>query len=159
MRKADLLKHITEDLQARARVLVEAARSSHAEATDESTRSENKYDTRGLEAGYLAEGQARQARELADAIALFESLEPQDFTAQDPIDLTAVVRLEAGGVPATYFIGPKSGGLEVAFEGGMLMVITPASPLGKALMGRQVGDTWTAKMGGVMTTYRIVSVR
>jgi len=41
-----------------------SARAAHAEATDEQCKAENKYDTPGLEASYLARGQSRQAAEV-----------------------------------------------------------------------------------------------
>src|SRR5436309_14772751 len=104
----DLLKRIIEALHDSLAVLEKAARASHAEATHESSKAENKYDTRGLEAAYLAGGQARQAREILDSIKVYQSLQIRDFGPNDPIDLTAVVELDAGGSRSSYFIGPKS---------------------------------------------------
>src|SRR5262245_37932930 len=113
MKKADLLKNIIESLGKSLEVLEKAARASHAEATHESSKAENKYDTRGLEAAYLAGGQARQAREIMDSIKSFETLNLRDFSPSDPIDISAIVELEADGNRNVYFIGPKSGGLEI----------------------------------------------
>ena len=39
----------------------------------------SKYDTRGLEAAYLAGGQARQAKEILDSIKLYEALTARSF--------------------------------------------------------------------------------
>ena len=64
MKKLEVVRHIIEALHDRLAVLEKAARASHAEATHESSKAENKYDTRGLEAAYLAGGQARQAKRL-----------------------------------------------------------------------------------------------
>src|SRR5436305_8007458 len=111
MKKSEVVRHIIDALHHRLAVLEKAARASHAEATHESSKAENKYDTRGLEAAYLAGGQARQAREILDSIKIYQSLQIRDFAPKDPIDLTAVVELDAGGSRSTYFIGPKSGGL------------------------------------------------
>lgn len=158
MQKTELLRQITITLKAKLQVLVAAARAAHVEATDDTSRAENKYDTRGLEAGYLAQGQARQAQEVADAILVYDALPPRDFAPTDAIDVDAVVRLEADGVPATYFLGPMSGGLEVPFDGETIVVITPQSPLGQSLMGRKSGQRWTAKIGGAPVQYRILSV-
>ncbi len=53
-----VLKRLAEDL-----VQVEqAAREAHETATHEENIAENKYDTLGLEAAYLATGQARRAK-------------------------------------------------------------------------------------------------
>ena len=158
MNKSLLLKEIVAALGESLEVLERAARASHTEATHESSRAESKYDTRGLEAAYLAGGQARQAREIMDSIKLYSSLETRAFAAGDLIDLTAVVKLETNGEPFLYFIGPKSGGVEVNFNGDEITVITPQSPLGQNLAGKKSGQSWTAKVGGSTMKYRIVKV-
>ena len=157
--KAKLLKQIVASLTANLSALDKAARTAHAEATHESSKAENKYDTRGLEAAYLAGGQARQAKEIVEAIALYENLVPREFSAGEAIDLTALVELNANGEGNTYFIGPKSGGLEIRHRGKEVILITPQSPLGQNLMGKKAGQTWTAKLGGAIVQYCIVSVR
>src|SRR4051794_2954098 len=98
MRKAQLIKKIVESLKGSLELLEKAARAAHAEATHESSKAENKYDTRGLEAAYLAGGQARQAKEIMDSITQYESLEPREFRPDEAIDLAALVELEADGV-------------------------------------------------------------
>src|SRR3954453_22431033 len=97
MTKAHLIKQIVASLSENLALLQKAALASHAEATHESSKAENKYDTRGLEAAYLAGGQARQAKEIQDSIAAYDSLTARQFSAGDPIDLTAVVDLETDG--------------------------------------------------------------
>ncbi len=158
MNKSKLIQHIVSSLGESLSVLEKAARASHEEATHESSKAESKYDTRGLEAAYLAGGQARQAKEIGDAIEVYRSLDLRNFSAKDAIDLTALVELEADGVCSTYFIGPKNGGLEVEFQRKEITVITPQSPLGQNLVGRKAGQSWTAKLGGTTVKYRIVSV-
>lgn len=158
MNKAQLLKKIVASLSESLEVLTKAARASHEEATHESSKAENKYDTRGLEAAYLAGGQARQAKEIVDSIKLYEGLEARQFAAGEPIDLTAVVDLEMDGAVSRYFLGPKNGGLEVVFQRKEITVITPQSPLGQNLMGKKAGAKWTAKVGGTSVSYRIVAV-
>src|SRR5947209_20192621 len=122
MNKKQLLKQIVVSLTESLELLEKAARASHAEATHESSKAESKYDTRGLEAAYLAGGQARQAREILDSIKLYQSLPLQAFTAKDPIDLTAVVELLVDGSSSTYFLGPKNGGMEVECNGKGVIV-------------------------------------
>src|SRR5882762_153317 len=105
MNKTALVKRIIAVLTRSLSVLEKAARASHEEATHESSRAESKYDTRGLEAAYLAGGQTRQAKEILDAISLYQSSAPKEFAANDPIDLTALVELEADGARSYFFIG------------------------------------------------------
>jgi hypothetical protein len=158
IKKSELIERIIEALHNSLAVLEKAARAAHAEATHESSKAENKYDTRGLEAAYLAGGQARQAREILESIKMYGSLEVKEFGASDPIDLSALVELETEGAIGKYFIGPRSGGLEVDCDGAEIMVITPQSPLGQQLMGKKAGQRWTRKLNGSRITYRIVSV-
>jgi transcription elongation GreA/GreB family factor len=158
MDKDQLIKRILASLGESLEVLLKAARASHAEATHESSRAESKYDTRGLEAAYLAGGQARQAKDILDSIKLYEALTPRSFADEEPIELTALVELEAGGTRSLYFIGPKNGGLEIEYKRQEITVITPQSPLGAELMGKTAGQRWTGKLGGTSVKYRIVEV-
>src|SRR4051794_15340155 len=159
MKKAQLLKRIVASLLDSLDVLERAARASHEEATHESSKAENKYDTRGLEAAYLAGGQARQAREILESIKVYGSLPVKEFGSEDLIELSAMVELETEGAIGWYFIGPRSGGLEVEYQGTEVMVITPQSPLGQQLTGKKAGQRWTTKFNGSRIDYRILSVR
>jgi transcription elongation GreA/GreB family factor len=158
MDKRQLLKQIVASLSESLAVLEKAAHASHVEATHESSKAENKYDTRGLEAAYLAGGQARQAKEIMDSIKIYESLAVKDFARGEPIDLTALVELDSDATQVAYFIGPKNGGLEIELQGEEVTVITPHSPLGQNLMGKKVGQRWTTKLGGSTVKHHIVSV-
>jgi transcription elongation GreA/GreB family factor len=158
MNKTQLLKRIVTKLTENLHLLEKAARASHAEATHESSKAENKYDTRGLEAAYLAGGQARQAREILDSLKLYETMTARNFALDEPIDLGALVELKMDTAHSFYFIGPKSGGLEIEHQRKEILVITPQSPLGQNLMGKKRGERWTAKMGGSQVGYHIVSV-
>jgi hypothetical protein len=158
MNKALLVKQIVARLTESLGLLEKAARASHAEATHESSKAENKYDTRGLEAAYLARGQSRQAKEILDSIKDYESLAIKNFASGEAIDLSALVDLEIDGMPSLFFIGPRNGGLEVQFEGKEVTVITPQSPLGESLVGKKAGRSWKTQIGGATAKYRVVSV-
>jgi hypothetical protein len=155
MSKRELLAQIVTQLQSELELLTSAARATHAEATDEENKAEDKYDTRGLEASYLAHGQSKAAEEAALAVAQFQAINLRDFSPTEPISLGALVALEAG---ASYFVGPRAGGTEVRVGGKTVMVITPQSPLGRQLLGRKQGDTVQLEAGGRRTAARIASV-
>src|ERR1043165_6479202 len=111
LNKSKLLEQIIEALRDSLAVLEKAARASHAEATHESSKAENKYDTRGLEAAYLARGQSRQAKAVLDSIKIYEALCPKNFAPNEAVDLTALVELALDGTRSIFFIGPRNGGL------------------------------------------------
>src|SRR4051812_17759028 len=147
MDKQTLVKEILGRLTENLGILEKAARAAHAEATHESSKAENKYDTRGLEASYLAGGQSRQAKEISDAIKVYETLRIKAFGIGEPIDLTALVDLEIDGLASIYFVGPRSGGLEIKHKRDEVTVITPQSPLGQMLIGKKQSDRWAARFG------------
>jgi hypothetical protein len=159
MNKRAIVKKIITQLNDDMALSVKAARTAHEEAIHEESKAEDKYDTRGLEAGYLASGQARQAAETEKAIAQYETLTLRKFGAKDPIDLTALVELESDGERIFYFLGPVGGGLELTHDGKQVLVITPQAPLGLNLIGKKQGDKLKMKIGGLPVEYRVVSVR
>lgn len=158
MNKKELIKQIVEQLFASIELYSKAAQSSRAEATHEQNKAESKYDTRGLEASYLARGQSRQLAEIEQAIAQFQSLPLLEFGSHPPIQLSALVALRLKREKLFYFIGPRAGGMEIEFEGKEISVITPQSPLGQLLMGKKQGDRIQLRLGATQNEYTIVSV-
>jgi hypothetical protein len=158
MNKAKLLAQIVARLQSEMDLLTQAALSTHAEATDEENKAEDKYDTRGLEASYLAIGQSKAAEEAALAHAQFSVLSSRAWLASDPIGLGALLTLEGPGGTAYYLMGPRTGATEIDHEGHTVMVITPQSPLGRQLMSRRQGDVLQLDLGGKRSTHRLVKV-
>ena len=138
--KKSLVKKIVAHLVLDMERLTGAARAAHAEATDPQSKAEHKYDTRGLEAAYLAGGQARKAGEIEEAIKQFQKLRLVDYSATMPIDLSAVVEIKSKLGADVYFVGPQRGGLEVEQAGREITVITPESPIGQQLVGRRNGE-------------------
>jgi len=156
--KRALLDRILARLQSELDLLTQAALATHAEATDEENKAEDKYDTRGLEASYLAIGQSKAAEEAAQAVAQFSVLSVRDFKPTEPVSLGALVVLETNGRRSFYYIGPKAGGTEINHEGHSILVITPQSPLGRQLMGRIQGETLQLEFGGKRGPQQVTAV-
>jgi transcription elongation GreA/GreB family factor len=156
--KRVLVEKIIAELRSELELLAKAAQAAHLEATHESSKAENKYDTRGLEASYLAAGQSRQANEAALAIEELRKLPLRSFTAEDEIDIGAVVETASKREKNFYFIAPRAGGTEVNLDDCEILVITPQSPLGQQLVGRKQGEKLKVVVAGTSTELRIVSV-
>lgn len=158
LNKQAILQQIIAQLDKELESYARSARAAHAEATDEQNKAENKYDTRGLEASYLARGQSLQAAEAIESRQHFERLEPREFGPKEPIDIGALVEVETGEDSSWYFIGPRAGGTEVTDAGIPVLVITPQSPLGRQLQGRREGDRLQVEIGGRREPCRIARV-
>jgi transcription elongation GreA/GreB family factor len=158
MNKRAIIQKITARLAGELEIYFRAAQFSRAEATHESNKAENKYDTRGLEASYLARGQSRQAAELEAAIAEFEKLGAKKFAAGEAIAVGALVELEHAGENSIYLVGPRAGGTEIEQDRKDILVITPQSPLGGQLMGKKAGDQLTLNLGGAKQLAKVLKV-
>ena len=158
MNKRILIQKIIAALTDELGVYFKAALASRAEATHEQSKAESKYDTRGLEASYLAHGQSKQAAEIEAAIAAFEKLAVRKFSPGEAIDLGAFVQLDHDGESTFYFIGPKAGGTEFVHDKKEVLVITPQSPLGAQLFGKKQGERLQLTVAGARDEYHIQSV-
>lgn len=157
--KARLIQAIIAALEAELALITRAAHSAREEAIDEESRPENQYDMHSQEAAYLAEGQARLAAEIRDHLEHFRALDAASLPSREPIALGSVVTLSpATGPSRRYFLGPRAGGLEVPDRDGPVLLITPASPLGRQLLGRKNGDLVEVPGKGSATRLRITGV-
>ncbi len=147
MNKQAVLDQLLSVLNAELAALTRAAQGAFAAATDPDSKAENKYDTRTLEASYVARGQAQRVAELQEAVRAFGALSGNTPQSGAAITLGALVSLETPGEVAHYFLGPFAGGTEIVHEGHEVVVITPASALGQKLIGRRAGDAITLRPG------------
>ena len=157
--KQQILEKIRIKIAREAESLTKGALHAHRYATDSESKAEGKYDTRGLEASYLAEGQAKLAAESNLALSIYNALIPREFAVGDTIALTAIVELECDGERSHYFIGPKNGGITIEHNGQSVVIITPTSPLGQMLIGKKAGDWFEMKIGAAIREYEVVLVR
>ena len=156
--KKALIAQIMEELNGRLDALCLSARAAYDGATHEESKAEDQYDTRGLEASYLAGAQAKRIQELEEAIARYRTLAPRSFGDSNPVALTALVLLEAKGVESLYFIGPEAGGIKLIQGGETITVITSKAPLGKRLIGSMADDEFDLTAGGVTRSYTVISI-
>lgn len=156
--KSQLLQSLKEKTRQDLESALTAARNTYDVATHEDNKAENKYDTRGLEASYLAGAQAKRAADIKLTLGILETIQLRDFPEPSKIALTALVEIQHQDKSQYVFILPRGGGLSVSLEGQTVQVITPESPLGKALIGRECGDAIEVRMGDATKEYEINQV-
>ena len=143
MDKPALIRALCEQLEAEIARATESAARTREGATHEEARPENDKDTRALEASYLARGQAQRVVDLQVALKQVQFMELRSFGEDDAIDVSALVQLEADDDTRWYFIAPAGGGKKLQLGAAQIDVLTPQAPLGRALIGRYVGDEIT----------------
>jgi len=159
MDKKALIQTIIKRLRHDQQLQLQAARSAHQAATDPENIPDNKYETLALESSYIAQGQANRAQDLGKALSLYGNLPLRSFNAGDPVFLTALVQIEsATGNRRSLFLGPAAGGLNIQFNQQTVVVITPDSPLGRDLIGKETGDVIEIMVDDALIEYELIEV-
>lgn len=159
MDKKKLVQAIISQLETDLVALKAAAMETYAAATGEESQPENQYDTRALEASYLAGAQSQRVAEVEETLIAYKLLEVRPFDDQTPIGPTALVDVDLDGKKSLAFITPASGGMVLKFEGQTIQVLTPKSPLGEALVGLKTGDFAVVDKADRTLEYEILKVR
>lgn len=144
LHKDVVYQHLMSSLGDSLKTAEDAAAAAHHLATHEQSKPETQYDTVGLEAGYLAHGQAQRVAELRTAIDDWQRLQSLSFTHDSEISAGALVALLDDNADTThYLIGNYSGGTKLLVDLVPIMVISRNSPLGKKLLNKRVGEEVT----------------
>lgn len=153
------MKLYEDQIAASLAAIVLAANEAREAAIHSESKAEDQYDTRGLEASYLAGAQSRRAGELEQLLNTFRFVDIKEFSSDDVIASTALIELEAeDGTRSLYLMMPLGGGLSVKWNGKTVQVVTPSSPLGETLLKKKVGDQVSIDIKGKTKDYDIVAI-
>lgn len=150
-----VLDRLAEDLLQ----VEQALREAHEAATHEENIAENKYDTLGLEAAYLATGQARRAEAIRQAMARWRQFRPRPHVAGQGIQLGALVCLvDSDDREQHLFLGPDGGSMKLLHGTQFVQVISSEAPLCQALLGKCEGDEVSIVVGSVRQPFEVQRV-
>ena len=160
MNKHSVHALILDKLQADLDIAQRAAQTAYETATHEENIAENKYDTLGLEASYLAAGQAKRVEEIRQALALCQNMALRPYDESTGIQVGTLLGLEdEQGRQQWLFLAPDGAGLKVQLVGQPITVITPRSPLGKSLLGKFEGDEVDISVAGARQHFTVTEVK
>ncbi|RZL35716.1 MAG: transcription elongation factor GreAB [Rubrivivax sp.] len=151
-----VLERLAEDLLQ----VEQAARAAHETATHEENIAENKYDTLGLEAAYLATGQARRAQAIRHAMAEWRQFRARPYDASQGIQLGALVCLvDSDGRQQHLFLGPDGGSMTLVSGAELVQVISSEAPLSRAMLGKCEGDDVSLTVATLRQQFEVLRVR
>lgn len=157
--KSEILQLFFEDLERELNTLVEAAFAAREAATNPEAKAENKYDTRGLEASYLAGAQAKRAGELRESINKLKKVELREYSEGDEIESMAIVTVQnEDDVEKKFFLVPIEGGAKIQHESATYFFVTPDSPIGQCLWNQSVGHEFEFTIKGQTQFFEITNV-
>ncbi|WP_235839671.1 GreA/GreB family elongation factor [Cognaticolwellia mytili] len=147
-----IIAKIVAQLQQELTLALAAADNAHKAATDDQSVAETQYDTLAIEQSYLAEGQSRRVAEIREAIKNFEDFQFKIVEEQTTVVLSSLVQMEQDiAKQQWFFIAPAAGGYrcQVTEQDRLISitVITPKSPMGAALLGKELDDEVKLSIG------------
>ena len=159
MNKSVLHQQVITRLEDDLQQAQQAALTAYEAATHEENIAENKYDTLGLEASYLATGQARRAAAIRQTLANWKQLVIRAFDPLLGIQLGALIELsDDEDRRQCLFLGPDGAAMKLQQNGQAVQVIGPQAPLGQSLLGKQVGDEVTLRLASGVQLLEVLSV-
>jgi transcription elongation GreA/GreB family factor len=151
MDKRHLIEQLTARLRATALTAQRAGEAAEKEAREGATPAERREDARvALENSGLARGQAQRAERARAEVAALEAFRPPQLAPTARVVVGAIVEVEDEEGGRTFFLAPAGAGEELTGPDGdgFLSVVTPASPVGRAVLGRRVGDVVEITVNG-----------
>lgn len=156
--KARVREALLVAMRAALAAMARAAKDAAEGATHEESRSEGDKDMRATEESYVARGKAMRTEELADELGRAEATAFRAFSEADSIAAGALVRVLVDDAPRTFLLAPYGGGRAVEVDGQEITVLTAASPVGRALVGKRVGDDFELPIKGAMREWVIDAI-
>ncbi|MGE3610078.1 MAG: GreA/GreB family elongation factor [Bacteriovoracaceae bacterium] len=152
-----LLKELINKAKAELSDLEQAALVQKEYATDQEFKSESKYDTRALEASYLASAEAKRVEELKLEIQILEEVDLNQSKRLGEISIGALVELLHQEQKRFYFLIPTAGGTLLNIQGTPVVVVSVFSPIGDALMGLKAGEDFEVETPRELRSYQVIS--
>ncbi len=149
----ELLKKAREELTHLTRSALEQKNF----ATDPEFKAESKYDTRALEASYLASAEARRVEELNLEIQILEEVDLDASSRMGEIGIGALVELSFSDREMLYFLIPTAGGTLLKIHDDAVVVVSVFSPIGDAMLGLKVGENFEVETPKETRSYKILN--
>jgi hypothetical protein len=155
--KQQILNAMIARLKTDVLILEQAVQVARDTATHADCLGSSKYETMGLEASYLAQGQGTRLLDVERTLEYFLRLHL--LPSEPAIGLSSLVALDdEAGHQQLLWLATEAGGLKVQHDGLSITVITPKSPLGHALIGKAIHDEIEISMAGNIHSYEIAAI-
>ncbi|HWO22251.1 MAG TPA: GreA/GreB family elongation factor [Kofleriaceae bacterium] len=163
MDKAQLVDQLVAQLEASVRAALAARDSLAAEAREGATPDEKREDARAAhQVAGLGRAQQRRAQQVRAELDSLAGFRPRPLPASAAIGVGAIVEIEDAETREgrTFFLAPVGAGATLTGPGGdgILSVVTPVSPIGRAVLGRRMRDVVDVTVDGELREWEITYV-
>lgn len=154
--KKKIVDELIGKLQSELVEIESAAKSAKDLATSSESKSEGKYDTRAIEAGYLAGAQAKRVEEIKLDIQMLEELDTGLESTK--LQLGSLGLIRHNNIEKLYFLSSTSGGAILNIDENSVLVISVFSPIGDAALGLGKGEVFEVETPKEMREYRVLEI-
>lgn len=155
--KKEILDELIHKMKSELSTLESASKSSRDFATDQEFKAESKYDTRALEASYLASAEAKRVEDLKLEIQMLEEVDLDLASKSKEVCIGSLVQLKYLEHEKSYFLIPTSGGTLLSINKTPVLVVSVFSPLGSGLLGLKVGEEFEVETPKENRIYQVIS--
>lgn len=155
--KKRIVDTLIEKLNTELKEVESAAKSTKDLATADDLKSEGKYDTRAIEASYLASAQNKRVEEIKLDIQMLEDL-AISIEPATKMQLGSLGLIRCNGHERLYFLSTTSGGSMLMIDDKPILVISVFSPIGDAALGHGPGDSFEVETPKEIRQYDVVEV-
>ena len=162
MNKEKIIDQLIELLKIARDIEINRQKTSQNEANMHIGAMESRYDTFKEEAQYLAGAQEIRSYNLNQNIVDLQKLRElvrQNLIPSNRICLGSIVLLEnESGEKKLFFIACAAGGQLIETSEGSCQIITPVSPMGRAIVGKKKGDEIQLLINGKLITFEVIAI-
>lgn len=155
--KKKIVETLIEKLNTELIEVESAAKSTKDLATADDLKSEGKYDTRAIEASYLASAQNKRVEEIKLDIQMLEDL-AISIEPATKMQLGSLGLIRCNGQERFYFLSTTSGGSMLMIDDKPILVISVFSPIGDAALGNGPGDSFEVETPKEIRQYDVLEV-
>ncbi len=161
-----LIDQLRDRLVQDAAIAARSGQSAREVAQHSTEHAEKREDARTtIEFSNMAHAEARRVQALQKAISTLDDLRlTHSYDDGTPIGLGAIVEAMSedleGAYSKTFVLLPAGAGTELTGPGGdgIVSVVTPSSPVGKAMLGKRAGDVAETVVRGEPVDWEILEV-
>lgn len=157
--KQEILDQLISKLRGEMEQIQASAKANKDFATDQEFKAESKYDTRSLEAGYLASAEAMRVEDLKLEIQMLEEVDLKLSAKSEEVCIGSLVSLRHKDQDRSYFVIPTAGGTLLKVGDQAVLVVSVFSPLGDGVLGLKKGEEFEVETPKETRTYQVIELQ
>jgi transcription elongation GreA/GreB family factor len=135
--KKEIINEIIKILDEQYRIASSAYQDALSISQNADLKSDGKYDTRAIEAGYLTSAQKTRLDEITLQLSLMKKMTPHK---SESIQVGSFFKIKYNDKESSYFVTALTGGFKIQLNEQRIHIISTKSPLWDSISGLKVNE-------------------